>query len=236
MTGILSDLRLAPEAFLSLFFPPVCVVCGSLLVRQESIICLECLTELPRTKYHELEDNPVEKLFWGRVNVEHAAAFFRYVKGSAYHSILHQLKYQGKKEIGIWMGEAYGYELLDSPFQQADVIIPVPLHPSKQKRRGYNQSEMIALGISKILKIPMDTSLIIRKVDSDTQTKKNRLERWENVSEIFELTNPGLLKDKHIVLVDDVITTGATLEGIILSIEKQVSCRVSILCLAVAGT
>jgi len=234
MDAVVLSLKTWTKAFLNLFFPELCEVCGAMLVHQEKLLCTECLLELPRTGYHLLPDNPVEKLFWGRVRIERASAFFRYSKGSSYHHILHKLKYSGKKEIGLEMGRLFAYTLQGTDFQQTDFIVPVPLHPKKEKKRGYNQSFWIALGLSEILQVPVDSTSIIRVQDSSTQTRKNRIERWENVQDIFDVIHPEVLDGKRIILVDDVITTGATLEGLILCVQKKVNCKIYLLSLAIA--
>lgn len=222
------------KAFVNLFFPELCEVCGAMLVNQEKMMCTDCLVELPRTDYHLIPENPIEKLFWGRVRIEKATAFFRYSKGSSYHHILHKLKYSGKKEIGFEMGRLFAFSLQGTEFQHTDCIIPVPLHPKKERKRGYNQSYWIALGLSAVLQVPVDHTSVVRIENSSTQTRKNRMERWENVQDIFDVIHPELLENKRIILVDDVITTGATLEGLILCIQKKVNCRIYLLSLAIA--
>jgi ComF family protein len=201
------------QGFAGLVFPRYCAACGNALYRNEDVLCMGCHADLPRTGFHLDPENEVAQIFWGRVPVVNATSFIYFVKGSKYQQILHELKYNGQKKIGPVMGQMFGSELKNTPFSTADIIIPVPLHPSKLRKRGYNQSELIAAGMGEVLHLPVETSAISRAIDTSTQTHKSRYERWENVRYIFHCENPGVLKDKHVLLVDDVITTGATLEA-----------------------
>lgn len=223
------------QHFLELLFPRICVVCGCKLIRDERHICLSCVLHMPRTTHHRQAENPMEQLFYGRVPVERACAYFEFRKGSNYQKILHQLKYRGLKEIGELMGERFGCELRQAgEFEDIDLICPVPLHPKKERKRGYNQSYHIALGLSKAFQVPVDTTNLKRVVFTATQTRKSRFERWQNVDGIFEVADPKQLEGKHLVLVDDVVTTGSTLEACAHSIHKSCKAKVSILTLAIA--
>ncbi len=223
------------NAFIELFFPRTCVVCGDKLMDQETFICLKCQVQIPRTGFHLQDGNKMEELFYGRCEIERACAFFEFQKGSDYQKILHQLKYRGLDSLGIHMGKLYALELKDSDFiKPIDIICPVPLHPKKERKRGYNQSYQIALGLSGILNIPTEENLITREINTKTQTRKNRFERWQNVDGIFGVANPKQLQNKHILLVDDVITTGSTLEACIYAIKKHPTIKVSVLTLAIA--
>jgi ComF family protein len=219
--------------FLSLFFPRLCATCDAALLRHEEMLCTICLHQLPKTNFHLQNDNPVSRIFWGRVPVEHAAAWCYFQKGSKIQHLIHLLKYNGKKEIGQYLGSIYGQELILSPFyHNIEIIIPVPLHPKRKRKRGYNQSEWIAKGLSETMKIPVDTKTLIRSTASDSQTKKSRFRRWENVKEIFSITNATLLQDKHILLVDDVLTTGATIESCTNELLKINGVKISVVALA----
>ncbi len=202
------------QDFFSLIYPNNCMACGNSLFRNEHVVCTSCLFHLPKTNYHLENNNPVSQIFWGRTNINTAAACYLFTKEGKVQHLIHQLKYKGKKEVGIYIGELYGKELINTPtFEKTDVIIPVPLHQKKEKKRGYNQSEIFATGLSSSMNTPIDTKTLIRTFASETQTKKTRFKRWENVKEIFSLHHPEKLKNKHILLVDDVITTGATIEA-----------------------
>ena len=206
-----------------MFFPTVCEACGASLHKHENPICFKCLYELPRTDYYYDDDNYIVQLFTGRIKIEKATALFTFQKGSKFRKLLHSLKYRGKSEIGILLGKELAAEMLSSKnFSDIDYIIPVPLHPNRQKQRGYNQSEMIGVGMSMVLKIPMLTDVLIRNLETVTQTKMTKDERWKNVSGKFIISDGEILKNKHVLLVDDVVTTGSTLEAcgeVLLTIE-----------------
>lgn len=222
-------------SFLSLLFPRCCVVCGRPLAKGEECLCTMCNIELPRTDYHLRKDNPVEKLFWGKIPLERATSFYFYRKGSDFRQILHQLKYGGQKGIGAIMGRYMAAELQQSGFfEGVDVILPVPLHKKKQQIRGYNQSEWIARGITAVTGIPIDTEAVVRRKNTETQTRKSSLERWENVEGIFELHHAEALAGKHILIVDDVLTTGATTVECASCLTGIEGIRISVLTLAVA--
>jgi len=221
--------------FIDLMFPNLCVVCGNNLQKNEQQLCLSCLVDIPRTNYHLIEENPIEKKFWGKVPVYRATSYFFFQKGSSFQKLLHILKYKGNKEIGVIMGKYAAVDLLDAPdFASVDLIIPVPLHPEKFKSRGYNQSEWIGKGISMILSIPQDTSTLVRVKENPSQTKKSVYERFENTEGIFKLSDSTILAGKHVLLVDDVLTTGSTLEACILALLETEGIRISIFTLAVA--
>lgn len=197
-----------------LFYPELCAACEEQLLQQEKHICLNCRLDLPKTGFHTLRNNPIEHIFWGRVPLQNAAAFLYFQKDNKVQQLMHQIKYKGRKEVAEILGKWYGQDLkTNTAIAGADYIIPVPLHSSKLKKRGYNQSEWFARGLSASTGIPMNTHSLVRIKKSETQTKKSRFMRWENVAEIFEVTDPAALQGKHIILVDDVVTTGATLES-----------------------
>ncbi len=222
-------------SFVHLFFPRQCAVCGNALQEGEEGICMKCNMDMPRTNYHLHQENPIERLFWGKIPLERATSYFFYHKGSDFCNILHQLKYGGRKDIGDVMGRFMAAELISTGFFRGiDKIVPVPLHPRKQKLRGYNQSECLAHGISVVTGIPVDFSSVVRKKHTDTQTRKSVYERWENVDGIFTLCEAETFKGKHILIVDDVLTTGSTTTACADAFKGVEGLRISILTLAVA--
>lgn len=212
------------------------MVCHNGLARGEEVICTNCFYHLPRTRFWNDSENPVAKTFWGRVNIENACALFYFTKGSKYQKLLHLLKYNGRKDIGVVLGKELGKKLAQSElYNKIDAVIPVPLHPKKQKIRGYNQAEAIANGISETMNIPTINDVLIRTQFTQTQTKKNREERIKNVAQAFSVQNPEKLSGKHILLVDDVITTGATLEVCANTLINNIDLTISIATLAYAS-
>lgn len=223
------------DDFISLIYPKICAACGNSLFKHEEVLCNFCEFHLPQTNFHMEEENPVAALFYGRTKVESAAAYYHFNKGSKVQRLIHLLKYKGRRDIGIYLGKQYGSFLKTSPFfNSIEVIIPVPLHWKKQRKRGYNQSEQFASGLGISMKIPLDTHTLYRKKATETQTKKSRFKRWENVAEIFALKEPEKLVGKHILLVDDVITTGATLEACLLALNEIPGIRISVATIAAA--
>ena len=202
------------HAFGAVFFPHLCAGCGSNNIGRDEAICLRCITHFPKTNFADQPGNPVEKLFWGRIPVTAACSQFYFTRSSITQSALHALKYKGNKDAGIVMGRLLGYSLQQSGrFSNIDGIIPLPLYPEKEKTRGYNQATVIAKGVQDILKIPLITDAIARNRYTESQTHKNRIDRWKNVGGVFSLLKPEALQAKKILLIDDVITTGASLEA-----------------------
>jgi len=189
---------------------------------------------LPVTSHYRDTDNEVAQLFWGRVPVQHAASYIVFTKGSRYRDMLHEIKYRGQYETGMILGKMFGKLLSESSFNDVDLIHPVPLHKTKLRKRGFNQSEWIARGISIAMDKPLYTNLIDRIEDSVTQTKKGRYERWLNMKGMFRINNEHLLLNKHILLVDDIITTGATLESCAGEFMHVKGVKISIAALAFA--
>jgi ComF family protein len=221
------------DDFLSLLFPRICHGCGNHLVRNETLICTECYILIPRTDYHLKADNPVARIFWGRCTLERAAAFSYYTRDSRIRKLIHQLKYNGLGEIGSELGRIYGSILKSSDFLDGiDLIIPVPLHASKRRKRGYNQCDLIADGLSQSTGIPSEKSLLVRINPTKTQTTKSRYDRWTNVKDTFMLTDKERLYERHVLLVDDVITTGSTIEACTVAIQKEANVKVSVAALA----
>jgi ComF family protein len=223
------------DYLIELLYPRLCIVCGDKLIEQENWICLHCLHHIPRTNFHLAPENRVAQLFYGRVKIENATSFFYFSKGSKYQTLLHSLKYKGMKEVGEEIGKQFGIDLMKSPdFASVDVVCPVPLHPSKEKKRGYNQSWWIASGIAKQMNKDLSTGNLKRSTATETQTRKSRFARWQNVEGIFEVSDPEAFSGKHILLVDDVVTTGATLEACATAILSTTNAKVSIATLATA--
>lgn len=208
---------------LHLFYPHVCTGCGSDLLDEKNLLCLRCINELPNTDFAQYNNNPVEKIFWGRIPVTAAHSQFYFAKESLVQHLIHQLKYKNNTAIGFYMGEMMGKSLLTSNrFNNIDYLVPLPLYPDKERKRGYNQAAIICNGISGIMNVPVLIGNVNRQRSTETQTRKHRTERWENVEGSFVVANAAALKGKSILLVDDVITTGATLEAcgsILLQIE-----------------
>ena len=195
-------------------FPLNCQVCGKLLKRSESIICLGCEYRMPRTLFTDKPDNPVSQLFWGRTNIVQATSLFKFEKGSAYQVLLHNLKYRGEKKNGDYLGKLLGLEIKNSVFGSCEYLIPVPLHPKKFRKRGYNQASVIAKGVASIIQKPVIEDFLLRKRDSGTQTRKNRFERFLNMESVFMLNPKYHTVEKcSYLLIDDVVTTGSTLEA-----------------------
>lgn len=218
--------------FAGLFYPRVCAACADTLMRNEHLFCTTCRYELPRTNFHNDAENDVAKTFWGRLPIVNASAHFYFHKGGRVQELLHKLKYKGQQEIGIELGRMIGRDLVSSQFNEIDIVVPVPLHKKKLRKRGYNQSECIARGISETLGKPLDNKTLCRVIANPTQTRKHRYERWANVDGIFALSNPQNIVNKHVLLVDDVLTTGATLEACASALFQAENVKVSIIAAA----
>lgn len=219
--------------FFNLIFPKLCCACNNSLLKNEYIICLNCIISLPKTNFHLNKENPVNKVFWGRVQIEMATSFYLFTKKSRVQRLLHQLKYKGSKEVGAVVGKFLGYELKDAEyFSGIDFIVPVPLHKNKFKKRGYNQSEWISKGVAEAMGISINTETLFRKEDSQTQTSKRRYKRWENVGEVFGVANNSL-DGKSVLLIDDIVTTGATIEACAQVLIKH-NCKIFLATIAYA--
>lgn len=219
-----------------LFFPRCCLLCGKPLVSGEACICTGCLSQLPRTKFHLLKENEVERNFWGKFPIGRATSFLYYIKEGPTQQLVHDLKYHGYKEVGETMGRIMAAELSPSGFfEDVDLIHPVPLHLHKEQQRGYNQSERLAAGLSSFTGIPVCRHAIQRIKHTETQTRKSNDERWANVQKIFSCSAPEALAGKHILIIDDVLTTGATIVACSDALRNVPGIRISVLTLAVAG-
>ncbi len=222
--------------FSHLFFPHTCAGCGSDLLENDQTVCLRCQANLPETGFFALPGNPIEKIFYGRLEVKLAGAGYYFTKSSVLQRLIHQLKYNGNQEVGRQLGQWLGIQLKNSGrFSEIDALIPLPLFPDKEKKRGYNQAAVLSEGIADILNIPVLKNIVLRKRYTDTQTKKGRSERWVNVEGSFEISDRSQLKSKKLLLVDDVITTGATMEACGHAIKQIEQTELSIATLAWAS-
>ncbi|HEU4718921.1 MAG TPA: phosphoribosyltransferase family protein [Bacteroidia bacterium] len=222
--------------FISLFFPVTCAACNGELVRGEEAICTSCLSFLPRTSdENDPRENPVARVFWGRVPLQCAASAFLFSKGGSVQELIHNLKYNGRKDAGIAAGKFFGNDLKKlTPFNSVDAVVPVPLHSEKFRKRGYNQAACFGQGIAHALGVPLLGRAVLRMTATETQTRKSRTERWSNVEDVFR-ANPEInVSGKHILLVDDVITTGATIEACASALLACEGTSVSVVSLASA--
>lgn len=220
------------EDFLSLFFPPSCAGCSGALVKGERVVCTRCMLEMPQTDYHRDAENALFQAFAGRLTLVHAAALFRFSRGGRVQSLLHALKYYDRPAVGVFMGRLLGMKLAPTGFfGGVDLIVPVPLHRVGLYRRGYNQSACFAEGLSLASGIPFSDGLQ-RMVATSSQTRRSRTDRWENVKSAFQAKNGSMFHEKHILLVDDVITTGATVEACGHSLYASGCRALSIACIA----
>jgi ComF family protein len=219
-----------------LFYPRLCLACQKKLVPVETSICIRCDYKLTPTNYHTINPNPVLERFWGRIELEHATTAYSFNKGGLLQHLIHQLKYENKPQIGVELGKMYGSLLKDvAPYNTVDYIIPVPLHPKKKHLRGYNQAAMIAKGLALLMEKQWSSDYLIRTDNTETQTKKSRLDRFSNVENAFGINKKNDLKGKHLLLVDDVITTGATLEACVHTLLEIDNVKISIVAIALAN-
>jgi len=213
-----------------LFFPHYCVVCEGRLREEEEVLCAECWQRFPRTNFQMLKDNPVERLFWGKFTLGRATAFCYYWQEDDYSRIVRLLKYDGRPDVGISMGKKMAAELwLSGFFEGIDMLIPIPLHEKRQKERGYNQSEEFARGIAELTEIPVATDVVERLSFGISQTKLNHWERRENVENVFHLINGESISNRHVLLVDDIMTTGSTIISCGSELLKAGNVKISIL-------
>ncbi|MEO6039004.1 MAG: ComF family protein [Saprospiraceae bacterium] len=201
------------RGFLHLAYPQLCVACGADAPTGAACFCLRCRAKLLPTDMHLLRENEFTERFWGRLWLESGAAMYYFQRKSPIQRALHHLKYQNQPQVGVQIGREFGRKLLQSPvFQTLEGVVPVPLHVRKERTRGYNQSAMLARGIGEVMGLPVLTGALVRPLFTASQTRKKRMERFENVGDVFAIQHPERLRGKHLLLVDDVLTTGATLE------------------------
>ncbi|HAA14474.1 MAG TPA: competence protein [Cytophagales bacterium] len=221
--------------FLNLFFPRYCLACRGPVAHGAHLLCASCAVDLPRTGYHQEPENPVARKFYGLLPLTHAFGYLHFAKGGKVQSLLHQLKYENRPEVGEVLGRWYASELKEDDFGEAfDLIVPIPLHPSKLRKRGYNQSDAIARGLSEGLNIPWSAEVLKRTRHTNTQTRMSRAERYDNMASVFAIAQPEKVIGQRILLVDDVVTTGATLQACGEAIMASQPQTLSIAALAVA--
>jgi len=223
------------DSFLHLLFPHICAGCGTDLLDKESMLCIRCIAGLPETNFSVHAGNPIEKMLWGRIPLAGATATYYFSKESLIQHLVHQFKYKGNKDLGLQLGRLLGKYLVQSDRFNAEALVPLPLFEVKEKRRGYNQATVLCDGMAEIMKIPVLKNAVSRPQHTDTQTKKGRLERWRNMEGKFVLQDEKAIADKHLLLVDDVITTGATLEACGTELLKGNNVKLSIATLCVAS-
>lgn len=216
------------SSFLHLFYPRLCEGCSKALLLSERVLCIGCTHHIPKTAYHHIPDNDTASRLVGRIPFHHATTFAYFTPDGLLQHLLHQLKYKDKQEIGIYLGKQFGYDLAETNWAKSiDLILPVPLHPRKEAERGYNQSSLIAEGISEVLHIPVLADGLYRTRHTESQTRKSRAERIENMQEAFGVKHIQQLQHKHVLIVDDVLTTGATLESCALALSAIPDVQVS---------
>ena len=216
-----------------LFFPHTCAACGTANLGPDAGICAECLSTLPATGFLREPGNPVEKIFWGRLKLENAGACCFFTKKSRVQRALHQVKYHHRQDAGQQLGNWMGHQLASTPwFGAIDLLLPMPLHPKRRAERGYNQAELLCSGISQVTGKTSDPGVLARISATRSQTSQHRQERWENMQGVFTVTDPDRLKGQHILLIDDVVTTGATLEAMGMQLTGIPGLTLSICCFA----
>lgn len=202
------------RSLLHVIFPHVCAGCGSDVISEQSVLCMHCISQMPETNFHIHCNNPVEKMFWGRLPLVSASAQYYFTKESLMQHLMHQLKYKGNKELGRQLGRLMGNDLRQTNrFHCIDALVPLPLFAAKEKRRGYNQATLLCEGMAEVMRVEIFPDVIVRTEHTESQTKKGRIERWQNIKGKFQLVRPGKIRGKHVLLVDDVVTTGATVEA-----------------------
>jgi ComF family protein len=217
------------NALLHLLYPQICFGCGTDQIEKSMPLCNQCINDLPLTEFFSINENPIEKIFWGRVPVQNAGALLFFTKDSLVQTLMSQLKYHHNKKVGILFGRLMGEAIAaEEKFNEIDLLIPIPIQNSKINSRGYNQCQVIAMGIEQVWKRPIVHDVLIKKNWSNSQTKKDRKARLLQIPDLFILNHPKSIEGKNILLVDDVLTTGATLEAAIASLMTGSPASISI--------
>lgn len=220
---------------LDIIYPRSCEACGESLLGGENLICVKCLIDLPRTNSHREQIDSISNRFWGKIPVSNTVTYLKFSKKGKVQKLLHELKYRNKPEVGKFLGQLYGTDLKEIKFEEKiDLLIGVPLHPTKLIQRGYNQSDYIAEGLSLSLDIPFETELVKRVIHTSSQTKKTRFERFQNVENIFEVIDAEKIKDKRIAIIDDVLTTGSTIESLAATLLNEGCKDITVITIATA--
>jgi ComF family protein len=233
---MLTSLQKTAFDLLHFFYPHTCAGCGEALPSTTQLICVDCLIQLPETNFQHSAGNPVERLFYGRLKLRTAMASYFFSKKQALRHIIHAFKYEQNREVCIQMGKWMGVHIKNSERMfPIDFLMPIPVHSSREKKRGYNQALLLCEGIEQTTGIPMLSNIVQRAKATETQTRKGRSERWKNVAAGFYIEDGSLLQQKHLLLIDDVITTGATIEACGSVILKAQPASLSIAALAWAS-
>ena len=211
--------------FFDLVYPQTCSACGEGLVKGEQAVCSGCLSDLPYLNAHMQPYEPLEMKFQGRLTVDFSLAYLKFIKGGKVQNLLHRLKYEGRSEVGLFLGRCFGKSLKKAGYaERTDLIVPVPIHSSKLKKRGYNQAEMFAIGLSEGLEVPYEPHILRRLKKSKSQTEKGKAERLSDIEGAFSVVQQDKIVSKRVLLVDDVITTGATVE-VCTSVLQEAGCK-----------
>jgi len=231
---MIAPIRIA-KGLLNLLFPRLCLLCNSDTPNEDQNFCVECLINMPHTNHFKKKENLACQRFWGRFQFEHAASVLNFYAYSDVRWMMHRLKYEGRKEIGYVLGLLAGKKILASDFfKSVDIIVPIPLHREKKAKRGYNQAAYFGKGISETIGVPMRENVILKRVYTKSQTKMNRVQRVKNVLNSFELVDKQGIQGRHILIVDDVLTTGATIEACAIKLQEVSGVKISILTACIA--
>lgn len=222
--------------FLNLLYPRICNCCNGELMKNEEAVCTACIHELPLTNFHQDNENPARKVFYGRAGIENATSLLYFKKKGMVQNLIHNLKYRGHQEVGVFLGKWLGAELAEvEQYHKIEAVVPVPLHPKKLKSRGFNQVEAFARELAESLKAEYVDDVLLKETNTSTQTLKKRLARWGTIDETFVIQNPEKLQNKYILIADDLLTTGATLEACAHRLEKIPGIRISIATMAITA-